>query len=358
MATKNINNESMNTVNNETKVVCPVCGTSFEILAHEQHVCGVAIAKDSGMGTVFLKPESRSGKRPMTVGERIAQLKARGIDTSNYFSAKNPKGEDVWMKFNGGVPVVVSDDEFAGLDEIEQGIYANGYVKNTKLFRRWIMAQMLRAEKCRGGLTEYMNRLGYNYSWEMVIEELRVQAKLEECDLAAFAERNQFFNRDVVIGMADWHIGEVNKYINQLKEHKCKGVPYKTIKGKNVFVSDIQYKVMTPMRRLAREISRAANAKQLYLATKEFYEGSIRLRYQTGQCREWKDAFKGAGAYYTLKNMIQFHGLTIDGKNMKQSLVLLDQKTKECRDNDEWWVLLGWMRELIKGKKFYFRKKK
>lgn len=38
----------------ETKVVCPKCGSEIAIPEHESFVAGIAIGKDSGLGTVAL----------------------------------------------------------------------------------------------------------------------------------------------------------------------------------------------------------------------------------------------------------------------------------------------------------------
>jgi hypothetical protein len=37
----------------------------------------------------------------------------------------------------------------------------------------------------------------------------------------------------------------------------------------------------------------------------------VKLSYDTAKSKVWIDAFKGEGAYYTLKNLVMFHGCTI-----------------------------------------------
>lgn len=44
----------------ETKVVCPKCGASIAIPEHESFTAGIAIGKDSGLGTVTLPLESEN----------------------------------------------------------------------------------------------------------------------------------------------------------------------------------------------------------------------------------------------------------------------------------------------------------
>ena len=60
---KTINNDVNDNMsnNNETKVMCPVCGTEFAIGEHEHRVKNaISIGKDSGLGEVYL-PVSKRG---------------------------------------------------------------------------------------------------------------------------------------------------------------------------------------------------------------------------------------------------------------------------------------------------------
>ena len=76
------------TNNNQTRVVCPICKTSFAIPEHQSIGCGIAIGKDSNLGTIYLTPEDK----------RLDALKAAGIDVSNFMKAAdllhNYKEED------------------------------------------------------------------------------------------------------------------------------------------------------------------------------------------------------------------------------------------------------------------------
>ena len=161
------NNENKN-MSNETKVVCPVCGTEFAIGEHEHKVKNaVAIGQDSGLGTVYL-PVSKRGDA----------LKAAGIDTSKYFSIKLPTGGEQLMKMNGNTAIPVDAD-----DPIMAAIREQGTVPNRNLFRRWIMSQVFHGLQSPRGFNQWLKWHGYSYQWEMLIEELRVQAKLYGKDM-------------------------------------------------------------------------------------------------------------------------------------------------------------------------------
>ena len=129
MATKKTTKVNKNmSNNNETKVVCPVCGSEFAIDEHEHTVKNaIAVGKDSGMGTVYL-PVSKRGEA----------LQAAGIDTSKYFSINLPTGGTQMMKMgDDGKAVPVTSD-----DPVIQSILAAGTVPNRSLFRRWVMSQV------------------------------------------------------------------------------------------------------------------------------------------------------------------------------------------------------------------------
>ena len=71
-------------------------------------------------------------------------------------------------------------------DVILENIIADGYVKNTKLFRRFVMAQMFQMlnyvsyDGRNRGYNDYLRtRYGYDYTLKMMLEEVRVLSKQE-----------------------------------------------------------------------------------------------------------------------------------------------------------------------------------
>ena len=167
---------------------------------------------------------------------RMEKLAQAGIATENFFdlNLRIPLNAEVKITVNGkemtiGQPAQIIGDGVAygsennsGLtetvvdlpstwdienDPVAQKIMENGYVKNTKIHRRWITAQTF-------GLLNYKsyrnpNRTGwecavkdlysYNYCIEMLLEEIRVLGILQKEDKEAFEERSRFFNGDVVV---------------------------------------------------------------------------------------------------------------------------------------------------------------
>jgi hypothetical protein len=323
----------------ETRVMCPVCGTEFAIGEHEHEVKkGVAIGKDSGLGDVYL-PVSKRGDA----------LKAAGIDPSKYFAIQIPGGgEQMMMKTSDGKAVPVSDD-----DPILAAIRKGGTVPNRSLFRRWVMSQVFHGLMSRGGFTQWLTWHGYHYQWEMLVEELRVQAKLYDKDFENFEARNRWFNRKLALAMAQDYIDQMREDAKNRPTHKCKGVPYIKFFRQNVFVSDIEKKLVWPMADLKYGILKAKTPQQLYEAVRAFSKARV-WGCNSGnykQTAEWKDAYKGMGAYATMQNLLRFHDCTFPKNNDfykrgRSGLDCLEDAAKTYADG-EGWCLFGLMKQLL-----------
>lgn len=92
-------------------------------------------------------------------------------------------------------------------------VYNDGYVRNTRLHRRWIMAQMFRMLNYKSPVTDksgydaYLNeRYGYQYQFDIMLQEVKVLTRLKTRDREAFEERNIFFTPDVVISTCEDYI--------------------------------------------------------------------------------------------------------------------------------------------------------
>ncbi len=325
--------------NNETKVMCPVCGTEFAIGEHEHAIKnGIAIGKDSGMGTVYL-PVSKRGEA----------LKAAGIDTSKYFSINLPTGGEQLMKIDEDGKAVPVDAD----DPIMQAIYAQGTVPNRNLFRRWIMSQMFHALIAGdGSVTGWINRHGYDYQWKMLLEEMRVQAKLYGKDMTNFEARNRWFDKNVCIEVARNFISQLEEDINSRKRRHCKGVPYIRFGSQNIFEEDIQKVLLRPVEYKLADIRRAETPKELYEALYKFWRNMPRgYSKDYTQCMAWKDAYKGVGAYFTMQNLLRFHGCRFPKDNAfydprRTPLQMLDDAA-DSYNPDEGWRMIGLLKQML-----------
>lgn len=288
--------------------------------------------------------------------ERMNRLNNAGVDTSKYFTIDLENGGKVHIIIDEhGNPVKVEDP-------IAREIITDGYVRNTKLHRRFVMAQMFHALNYKSydgrseGYNEYIKRFGIQYEFDMMLEEIRVLGKLETRDTATFLERSHFFTKDVIAQTMTDYVDELKKYVSALPNKNCKGVPYKRIKGMNVFVADLQKKVYSPLEREINRLKYASNYNEMYRIVRSFMSDMIHLPYDTPKSKAWIDAYKGEGAFYTLKNLVMFHGCGIitDGKAVfgAAAVSVLNKRLREYKG--EGWRMFALMKKVIADNNFDF----
>ena len=297
---------------------------------------------------------------------RLEALKAAGVDVSKYF----PLGDDQLIKIENGAAVPVDMDD-ATIDAVGKKIVEGGYVNNWKLFRRWVMSQMFHMlrdmEKDDKSFNEVLQRKGYEYQWRMLENELYAQVKMSEHgDFDNVGSRNRWFNGDVASDMATDYISKLRKYVddnliynvkkdkdgNEKKayKHTCKGNPYVRLQNKDIFVSDLEKKVYTPLREIANEMAAVATYKQLYAVVRKFNKNRKHLEWNTKQADAFIDAYKGSGSYYTMRNLIMFHGARFlkGGRKMSEVNSLKELESKAKLYDEEGWRMLGVLKQLIK----------
>lgn len=293
---------------------------------------------------------------------RLEALKAAGVDTSKYF----PLGDDKLIKIENGAAVPVDMDD-ATIKQIVEG----GYVSNWKLFRRWVMSQMFHMlrdmDKSYLSFNEVLQHKGYEYQWRMLENELYAQMKMAaHGDYENVGARNRWFGGFVASDMAYDYIKKLRKYVddnliwkvkkdkdgNEKKtyKHTCKGNPYIRLQNEDIFVADLERKVYTPLRNLANKMGAATTYKELYDAVREFNKNRKHLAWDTKQADAFIHAYKGSGSYYTMRNLIMFHGARFmkNGRKMSEPNSLKELESKAKLYDEEGWKMLGVLKQLIK----------
>lgn len=304
----------------------------------------------------------------MNKHERMKKLANAGVNTQKYFNIDLPQG----LKPGATISVVINDDGqpvvVSNNDPIAEQIIENGYVRNTKLHRRFVMAQMFQMlsyvsyDGKYKGYNDYLKqRYDYAYTFKMMLEEVRVLMHLEASDKESFDERSHFFTKEVVLEVLYDYIEKLKAHIDQRPTKKCKGVPYKQVKGTNIFVSDLGKKVYRPLMSKIVFIKRARNYTELHNLLKDFVNDMIKLPYNTPKSKAWIDAFKGEGAYYTLKNLVMYHNCVIDvpkrydiGKGASAMSYL---KTALDEYKGQGWRMFALMKKVIADNEFDFNKR-
>jgi len=352
----------------ETKVLCPTCGTEFATAEKEFTAVATVIGKDSGLGIVYpvvagQKTQAKTPKLPVKAKDRIEALRAAGVDVSALFAMQSEDGDEYVAANRKGHVTILEDD-----DPIFSYILNQGTVPNPRLFRRWIMAQMFHMLTYRShrnpyeeGVTAAIHNMGYEYQWRMLLNELSTQVKLADRDTENYTYRNRWFNKDVVVAMAQDYIKKLKKRVESTPDRKCKNIPYKRIAGRDIFISDLHYKLYSPLTLAMSHIRMATNPTQLYQAAARFSKLRIKLSHDTPQCKEWIDAYKGAGAFFTMQNLVRFHNCVAYDDNNKrltkhQSLVFIDLKA-DAYKNGEGWRLLAAMKKMLDDNGINVRKK-
>ena len=291
--------------------------------------------------------------------ERMEKLNEMGINTGKYFTVALDNGTQVHLIIDeNGNPKKVDD-------VICNQIIEDGYVRNTKLHRRFVMAQMFQAlnyvswDRKREGYNEWLKRFGIKYQFEMMLEEIRVLSKLEERDTETFLERSNFFTKEVITKTMADYIEKLKTSIEIKKTYKCKGIPYKKVAGRDIFVDDLDKKIYAPMRMDINRVKIARNYNEIYKFVKDFMNKMITVPYYTTKSKDWVDAYKGEGAFYTLKNLVMFHGCGIMvGYNMvygTEAIKVLSEKLYEYKG--EGWRMFALMKKVIADNNFDFHKR-
>lgn len=292
--------------------------------------------------------------------ERMNKLNAMGINTGKYFTVNLENGTKVTLIIDeNGNPTKVDDI-------IANGIIEDGYVRNTKLHRRFVMAQMFQGlnyvswDKKRTGYNEWLKNFGVGYAFDMMLEEIRVLSKLEAKDKETFVERAHFFTKDVIAKTMSDYVSALTNHINAMPSKNCKGIPYKRIKGNNIFVVDIDKKIYAPLISDIYRIKYASNYNEIYRIVKGFMSKMISIPYNTPKSKAWIDAYKGEGAFYTLKNLVMFHGcgIKVDKFDIRYGAAAVDVLNKKLNEyQGEGWRMFALMKKVIADNNFDFKKR-
>lgn len=267
-------------------------------------------------------------------------------------------------------------------DEIEKSILDSGYIDNSQLWRRWIMAQMLRHCDSHDTSDDNRSKSGYGpgfdkyfisgkpyrYVFDTTINELKALKHLTGTELT-FRER--FFNKDVVFEILERYEISITKYIKHRKQYLDEfktPIKYLNSIDPNTVKEDIYVKMphtKAPYNKIYIYSEKRRNSLENFLNhlhkyIKNIENNSIRFDGSTNyqmlyntllrftkvfpinidlpKPDAWKNAFKGAGAFYTMDNMIKFHECRFEDEkthepaSLESSLLKLNDLTNMYHD--------------------------
>lgn len=320
-------------------IECPDCGKDF---------------------TLTVKPNEDEKMHKNKAAERIAMLKAAGVDVTNLYAITAADGAESVARLADGKLNFLADN-----DPIFKSINNGGTIPERRLFRRWVTGQMFH-HLATGNYTQSVHKLGYEYTWKQALEEYRVQAVLfAHKDNGNYAIRHRWFFPGVAVDMCTEYIKELYQYIEARKIKKYKGKPYKKIAGENILVEDIESRLINPLNNALRAVElaeakmpgEAYNPQKFYHALQFFNSLRVKLPRRTRQSSYWIEAYKGCGAYYTLENMIRFHGARFEvGQTERRALDVLIQKQARIHAC-EGYRLLALLKKMIEDNGINIREK-
>lgn len=365
-----------------TRVKCPKCGAEFLLPQKSTTATVNVIGKDSQLGTIYLTLDN-DGKKSKAQ-ERIEKMREAGIDVSKFFTMNDENGNEtqVGAIVNGGIRILPENDV------VVRSILDGGTLLSSHLFKQHVLARMLkmltpydyRGYRMNGdyydlsAYTKNLHQMGYDYQWKMLCEELHRQTKMiEHEDMESFTEDSQWYNKELALTMIEDYITQLKKLVSTLKVKRHRGRAYVQLKqGKKVpfegkesrygyiYVDELE-KLYNAFENFSNRIKFADSTRFISNIVREFYETMIPLRFapshhkpntpyfEPKQCAEWIDAYKGYGAYFSMQNLILFHGCTFEGKTKDESIQYLN----ECIANGEkgYWML-GALRNMLKTNNF------
>lgn len=112
----------------------------------------------------------------------------------------------------------------------------------------------------------------------------------------------------------------------------------------------MERKVYKPLRDLANKMGAVETYKELYDAVRKFNKNRKHLAWDTKQADAFITAYKGSGSYYTMRNLIMFHGARFmkNGRKMSETNSLKELESKAKLYDEEGWKMLGVLKQLIK----------
>lgn len=248
------------------EVRCPNCNSSFAL---GNGGSPIAELKD---GIHYLVPETIRNENKTS--SRLEILKAAGVNIEKL---------QTLMEGNSSFKDIFEED-----DPILKELSSGGFIRNNELFRRWITAQTFALLRDPKGWTHAVRRR-YNlrYIFRQTLNELTLLCKLERKGLKGKDRRFSFFTLEDLKAI----------FIDLSKR------------------GDYRFE----RENAKQEVTACTTYKEL-LSVINRYRWSFPSRCTYKPAR-WLNCFKGAGAYYTLQNIIRTHGLVLPKcKDMNESL--------------------------------------
>lgn len=248
-------------------------------------------------------------------------------------------------------PIVERDEAWAPNSQFYNKVMADGYIFNPYLHRRFLPAQFLLLMKnydmnVHRAIAE---SYGFMYSIKWTIDEVGKLAYLQKVDKVAFAERQQFLTLDDVKAIISHYVESMIAYIDKQVSfgwgihYNGRYVPTRAWGStqETQEVANIKNDLLT----FGNNVYSAMNYEKMNHVLRAF--NLFKLEYNTEKSKAFVDVFEKSGAYYTLKHLILFEGLSLKGKTGAEAAQALNEYI-----NQPAYVVYAVLKEVIEENKY------
>ena len=264
------------------------------------------------------------------LSEQLRAMEEMGIDTS---------------KFTVCVPLNEIDGGFKKVDLSITPVEDKQL--NHSAFRRWITAQTFRMlnyvsydKKSKGWEAYLRDNYSYIYQFKMMIDEFKRMKKIKKTDNEEFERRLYFFNKNVVLRVCENCLDTCGmSNVTRDKLH----IIYESIM--NTKSEDID-----SLRALLIAFTKIVESRQ------------VKIPRNAKKCKQWKEAFKGSGAYYTVVNLILYHDVRVysiceeEFLNKNESLEYVEEELEKYYFEGNIWKMHYFMKKLLGDNDFDINK--
>lgn len=255
------------------------------------------------------------------LSEQLRAMKEMGIDTS---------------KFTVCVPLNEIDGGFKKVDLSITPVEDKQL--NHSAFRRWITAQTFRMlnyvsydKKSKGWEAYLRDNYSYIYQFKMMIDEFKRMEKIKKTDKEEFERRLYFFNKNVVLEVCRNCFDTCS--MSDGTKDKLQ-IIYESIEN-------TKYEDIDSLRALLIAFTKIVESKQ------------VKIPRNAKKCKLWKESFKGSGAYYTVVNLILYHGVRVYNSwddefyNKNESLRYVGRELEKYYFEGNIWKMHYFMKKLL-----------
>lgn len=275
-----------------------------------------------------------------SITSRLDVLKAGGIDPSKYpafggivggsFVDSEAAAEIRGTDEPAESCAVKSNEVFFGENsKFYKKVMADGNIYNPYIHRRWLPAQFRRII-LKAGCDNVNSYVKTNYDWRYVIrflkEEVDKLALLEKRDPQAFDERSKFFSLRAINLILDDYKDMVFKVLDDgedmIRRISCDRKYSTDIVGFGVVKLEHIRPIKHRFDLFCQSVQDCNDYAQLSCLFKAFRFAKLPSSYNISD--SFVRPFVDAGAYYTLKHMIMFEGLSLGGENVADDIRRLE----------------------------------